>query len=126
MLDCGTRTMQGYEAGRCTPPLSTIRKMMDLYRCEFADLYPDDVEYKPPPNGSSRIDWVTQLLSYRAPMSVEEVRIYSSAREKSGFYVCPRCNATMESEFILFCGCCGQRLNWSSYRKARMTYVGGT
>lgn len=52
--------------------------------------------------------------SYRIPMSVTHLRKYRTAT----YYICPRCNITMEREFISYCNHCGQCLNWKHYRKA--------
>ena len=35
-----------------------------------------------------------------------------------GYYICPRCNTTMEREFISYCDRCGQCLCWKNYKKA--------
>lgn len=40
-LHCGTRTIQSYESGRTEPSLTALRAMVDCYRCELADLFPD-------------------------------------------------------------------------------------
>ena len=40
------------------------------------------------------------------------MRLYST----TSYYICPRCNVTMEREFIAYCDRCGQCLNWKNYR----------
>lgn len=46
--------------------------------------------------------------SYRVPMPVTHLRRYS----RTAYYICPRCNTTMEREFMAYCDRCGQCLGW--------------
>ena len=52
--------------------------------------------------------------SYRIPMPVIHFKQYRDTR----YYICPRCNITMEREFMAYCDRCGQCLNWKQYKKA--------
>lgn len=52
--------------------------------------------------------------SYRHPLKVTHLRKYGS----STYYICPRCNRTMEREFMCYCDRCGQCLDWKNYRRA--------
>ena len=52
--------------------------------------------------------------NYRTPMQVIKLRKYRS----TSYYICPRCNITMEREFMAYCDRCGQCLNWKNYTKA--------
>lgn len=52
--------------------------------------------------------------SYRIAMKVTHIRQYKT----SAYYVCPRCEITIEREFMAYCDRCGQCLNWKDYRKA--------
>ena len=52
--------------------------------------------------------------SYRIPMQVTHLRKYRT----TAYYICPKCNITMEREFMAYCDRCGQRLSWKNYRKA--------
>ena len=52
--------------------------------------------------------------NYRTPMQVTHLRKYRT----TSYYICPRCNVTMEREFTAYCDRCGQCLNWKNYRKA--------
>ena len=65
-----------------------------------------------------------QACSYRAPMMVREVMIFSHRFEKYGYYVCPRCQITVEREFMNYCDHCGQCLNWARYEQATIVYPG--
>ena len=51
---------------------------------------------------------------YRTPMQITHLRRFGN----STYYVCPRCNVTMEREFVAYCDRCGQCLSWKSYKKA--------
>ena len=63
------------------------------------------------------------LLSptYRIPMRVKTVCAYKWGAE---FPQCPRCGTTMEREYQLFCGRCGQRLNWSRFDECEVRHTG--
>lgn len=52
--------------------------------------------------------------SYRTPMRVTQLKKYRA----TAYYICPRCNITMEREFMAYCDRCGQCLCWKNYRKA--------
>ena len=138
IFDCGTRSVQGYEAGRCDPPLTKLRQMMSLYECEFADLYPDSADAKPPPSELANSSYLelppvtAQLfwrfafwsVGYRLKMPISEVMVFRTHFGETGFYVCPRCKLTLDREFVSFCDRCGQHLDWKDYRKAKLIYPG--
>ena len=52
--------------------------------------------------------------SYRTPMPVT----HFSMHQNTAYYICPRCQITMEREFMAYCDRCGQCLTWRGYRKA--------
>ena len=58
---------------------------------------------------------------YRQQMTVTEAMVFSDGY---CYYVCPRCNVTVEREFMAFCDRCGQHLGWKDYKKARKIYPG--
>lgn len=49
------------------------------------------------------------VVSYRMPRSVRQV-----FRTQSGeiYPVCPRCDCTLDREYMRFCDRCGQKLRW--------------
>ena len=114
-LDCGTRTIQGYEEGRCSPPISVLQKMKVLYACEFSDLIADPTDSKPPPNAK---DIDPHDPSYRFPLMVNSVRYYPECPELSTYPLCPRCNQPMEREYQPYCDQCGQALDWKNLSHA--------
>ena len=71
----------------------------------------------------SRAVLIKRLLSaaaYRRPMKVSEYILYRGTfGRESVFFLCPRCNITMEREYQRYCDRCGQRLNWNRIRMAR-------
>ena len=62
------------------------------------------------------------LMTYRVPMIVDEAIIYRKALGDDTFYCCPRCQNTLEREFMAYCDRCGQCLDWSDYRNAKRIY----
>lgn len=52
--------------------------------------------------------------SYRLPMLVTHLCRYRN----TSYYICPRCNTTMERIFMAYCDRCGQCLSWKHYKKA--------
>lgn len=65
-----------------------------------------------------------QELSYRRPMLVRELMVFPNTRPIDSYYVCPRCQITMEREFMQYCDRCGQCLDWSMYEQALIMYPG--
>ena len=63
-------------------------------------------------------------LSYRFPMAVAELMVFSSFCGSTAYYVCPRCRITMEREYQSYCDRCGQRLDWTNCQNARIVYPG--
>ena len=60
------------------------------------------------------------LAAYRRMMPVREYILYPSYfGTESAFFLCPRCNITMEREYQSYCDRCGQRLGWRSIEKAK-------
>ncbi len=52
---------------------------------------------------------------YRTPLKVTKTILFRSG---DGFPVCPRCDITIEREYMRFCDRCGQQLDWKDYRNA--------
>lgn len=63
------------------------------------------------------------LLSptYRRPMRVTEVHIY---KDETTCAQCPRCKGSIEYEYQLFCGSCGQHLDQFKFEDAKEVYIG--
>ena len=59
------------------------------------------------------------LLTYRVPMKVDEVVVFFTWKQEDIYYRCPRCQNLLDREFMDYCSCCGQCLDWRGYGKAR-------
>ena len=60
------------------------------------------------------------MLSYRIPMKVKDVKVFPRFPEKDDiYYRCPRCQKLLDREFMAYCDCCGQCLDWHDYRNAK-------
>ena len=57
----------------------------------------------------------SMFASYRTGMKIKEAVLFS---EGSLYYCCPRCSITLDREFMSFCDRCGQKLDWTHYKKA--------
>lgn len=56
-------------------------------------------------------------LLYRTPLQVNEVLLFASG---DSYPICPRCDSTIDREYMRFCDCCGQRLGWEFIDVARI------
>ena len=59
------------------------------------------------------------LLTYRTPMKVEDATIFPNFSMDDIYYRCPRCQSLLDREFMAYCDCCGQCLDWSNYGKPK-------
>lgn len=66
--------------------------------------------------------WSKSLRNTMDKMRIREVMYLADWR----YYLCPRCAVTLDREFQNYCDRCGQKLDWSGYRKARLIYPNGT
>ena len=73
-----------------------------------------------PPKIVALIGWLCSISTYRRPMRVTEFILYKGTfGTESAFYLCPRCDITLEREYQSYCDRCGQRLNWKCVCKAK-------
>ena len=63
-------------------------------------------------------------MSYRRPMLIRELVVFPDMWPIDSYYVCPRCQITLEREFVKYCDRCGQCLDWAKYKQARIVYPG--
>lgn len=62
-----------------------------------------------------------EAFSYRVPMEVTQIL----KLENEEYYpVCPRCETSIEREYMSFCNCCGQKLGWKKRKDAVYVYPG--
>ena len=57
---------------------------------------------------------------YRVPLPVTEVMVYGDG---DSYPVCPRCDCTLDREYMRFCDRCGQRLFWATLDTAKIAYT---
>lgn len=62
---------------------------------------------------------ITSFL-YRIPLPVSEVLQFS---EGYCYPICPRCDRTLDREYMNFCDRCGQRLSWEFFDFARVIHA---
>ena len=62
------------------------------------------------------------MVTYRVPMMVKNAVVFKRWPEDEIYYRCPRCQKMLEREFMGYCPCCGQCLDWREYRKAKLVY----
>ncbi|MCM1315231.1 MAG: helix-turn-helix domain-containing protein [Alistipes senegalensis] len=60
---------------------------------------------------------IQETLVYRTPMKVTETRLLSNG---DSFPMCPHCHSLLEWEYMNFCDCCGQALDWRGYRYSKI------
>lgn len=58
-------------------------------------------------------------VSYRVPMQVLEAIQYSQG---GSYPICPRCDCSLDREYVRFCDRCGQRLSWKHMEAIRLVY----
>ena len=63
---------------------------------------------------------IAETIDYRTERAVTEMVVYERMLGRTGYYICPRCDCTLNREFVRFCDRCGQKLNWSSYMRAKI------
>ena len=74
-----------------------------------------------PPDIDKRIGYFLQALSYRVAIPVTKWM----QLPVSGYCypVCPRCEMSMDREYMSFCDRCGQRLSWDFIDHAEIVRV---
>ena len=60
------------------------------------------------------------IAAYRRPMMVSEYILYRDTfGAESAYFLCPRCDITMEREYQAYCDRCGQHLSWGRINRAK-------
>ena len=57
---------------------------------------------------------------YRLPIPVKEILLFDSG---NSYPICPRCNSTIDREYMNFCDRCGQRLGWDFFYLAKTVHA---
>lgn len=56
-------------------------------------------------------------FSYRIPLQVNKILLFASG---DSYPICPRCDCTIDREYMHFCDRCGQRLSWELFEYAHI------
>lgn len=64
-------------------------------------------------------DAYDEAMGFRRPMQVREIMVF---RAGWTFPICPRCEITLEREYMAYCDRCGQCLDWRKIKKAVIVY----
>lgn len=67
------------------------------------------------------ITFAKESVTYRMPMPVLRVR---KRMNGDTYPLCPRCDASIDREYMRYCDRCGQSLDWSMIDYARTCYGG--
>lgn len=59
-----------------------------------------------------------KMISYRKPLQVTQIVQFSDG---NSYPRCPRCNCTIEREYMRYCDRCGQCLEWNAFHLAKTT-----
>lgn len=63
---------------------------------------------------------VFPAVQYRIPLPVKEILQLPNG---DGYPICPRCDMTIEREYMHFCDRCGQKLSWEQFDYASVIYA---
>lgn len=58
--------------------------------------------------------------AYRIPLQVRKVIQFKGGHS---YPVCPRCDCSLDREYMRYCDRCGQHLAWDCFGKARILYA---
>ena len=58
-----------------------------------------------------------KTISYRKPLQVRQVILF---QDGCSYPLCPRCNSTIEREYMRYCDRCGQCLEWNAFSFAEV------
>ena len=58
---------------------------------------------------------INDAMSYRLPLSIKEKYVLAN---HDSYPICPRCNISLDREYVQYCDRCGQHLDWRDYNKA--------
>lgn len=64
------------------------------------------------------LSFFCSAISYRIARPVTRQLYYPSM--DSCFSICPRCDMTIEREYMQFCDRCGQKLSWEQFENAEI------
>ena len=63
---------------------------------------------------------VIRDLLFRTPVQIEKIIRYKSG---DSYPICPRCDCSLDREYMRFCDRCGQRLSWGHEKQIQIVYA---
>lgn len=57
---------------------------------------------------------------FRSPMQVDKIILHKSG---DSYPICPRCDCSLDREYMRFCDRCGQRLSWGKEKPIQTLYA---
>ena len=70
-------------------------------------------------NLSLKLPFPFGAVKYRLPMPVSQVLVFPSG---DSYSICPRCDTTLDREYMRYCDRCGQHLSWKLFRFAKIVH----
>ena len=58
-------------------------------------------------------DFAQESVSFRKKLPIRELVLYD--KENSIYARCPRCNGTIERDYVKYCANCGQCISWTNW-----------
>ena len=58
--------------------------------------------------------------AYRLPLTVQKILVFPNG---DSYPVCPKCDVTLEREYMNFCDRCGQKLDWKEFGRAEVVRI---
>lgn len=74
-----------------------------------------------PPREKPALRGLAEAVSYRIPRAVTQVCLHTGG---DSYPICPRCDSSLDREYIGFCDRCGQRLEWGIFPLAQIRHAG--
>lgn len=59
-------------------------------------------------------------ITYRIPLMVTAILLFDNG---VSYPICPRCDCTIDREYMRFCDRCGQRLGWELFDFSRTVHA---
>ena len=125
LADTSIRYVGALERGeKSKPSADLVSRFSIILEVPVEDLMSTSDEAMKAKADSQRITvsprFLQTLTQFRIPKLVSDLMIFPD----TSFFVCPQCGITLEREFMKYCDCCGQCLNWKNYKHPRIVYPG--
>jgi len=74
------------------------------------------------PRKVNTLKFAADAVSYRIPRRVKQMTVLKNGES---YPVCPRCDISIDREYMSFCDRCGQCLSWKRYPNVAIRWAGG-